>query len=144
MILVGICSVVALNKMKDTNVGPLENWLKINGSVRKVVLKPKKERNLIALMEKYKKNGSHAGFKPVTDRINPSKNIKSHEVERRYISWFLCIWMCINMKIQLFLVSSNVWIYRSCEIITWAFVQNVVEYEQPIAVKNFVGLSNIH
>ena len=59
--------------MKDTNVGLLENRLKINGSVRKVVLKPKKERNLIALLEKCKKNGSHAGFKPVTDLINPCK-----------------------------------------------------------------------
>ena len=76
MILVGIWSVVELNKMKDTNVGPLENGLKINGSVRKVVLQPKIERNLIAPMEKCRKNGIHAGFKPVTDRIKPRKKHK--------------------------------------------------------------------
>ena len=83
MILVGIWSVVKLNKMKDTNVALLENGLKISGSARKAVLQPKIERNPIALMEKCKKNGSHAGFEPVTDRIKPrKKTLKSCHVEK--------------------------------------------------------------
>ena len=68
--------------MKDTNVGLLENRIKINGSVRTVVLRPKIERNLIAQMEKCRKNGSHAGFKPVMDRINKKYKI----LRSRYIS----------------------------------------------------------
>ena len=110
MVLVGIWSVVALNKMKDTNVVPLENGWKINGSVRKVVLRPKIERNLIAQMEKCRKNGSHAGFKPEMGRINPCKKhkiLQSRKTIHFLVFVFMWIWKYENTVVSRFIYWHN-------------------------------------